>query len=101
MSAQLRLPASAPSRIGLTGNQANVSDRGTGRAGVYAVQREVLATFPEDQFLDWGRDVFPALLRRDARLLAHPIEGFCLGLDTPESYRRGMSMIDSGQVTLQ
>jgi len=41
MSAQLMLPASAPSRIGLTGNQANVSDRGTGRAGVYAVHVSV------------------------------------------------------------
>ena len=70
-------------------------------AGVYVVQRDTLADLPAGRFLDWGRDVFPALLGRGARLIGYPIEGYCLGLDTPESYLRGMSLINSGQVTLQ
>jgi mannose-1-phosphate guanylyltransferase len=70
-------------------------------AGVYAVENRVLNEFSEGCFLDWGKDVFPALLVRGARIRGYPIEGYCLGLDTPASYERGMALISSGQVRLQ
>lgn len=70
-------------------------------AGVYAVEKRVLLDFPEGQFLDWGKDVFPSLLARHRRILGYPIRGYCLGLDTPASYERGMELISSGQVRLQ
>ena len=70
-------------------------------AGVYAVQGRVLGSFPEERFLDWGRDVFPSLLARGARVLGYRIEGYCLGLDTPASYERGLALISSGQVRLR
>ena len=71
-------------------------------AGVYAVEHAVLEAFPENQFLDWGKDVFPALLLPPgrARIFGYPIEGYCLALDTPTSYERGMALISSGQVRL-
>ncbi len=69
-------------------------------AGVYAVEKGVLADFPEGRFLDWGKDVFPVLVARGARLSGYRIEGYCLGLDTPASYERGMALIGSGQVRL-
>jgi len=69
-------------------------------AGVYAVEKRALAALAEGCFLDWGKDVFPVLLARGARLLGYRIEGYCLGLDTPASYERGMTLIRSGQVTL-
>ena len=70
-------------------------------AGVYAVRASVLREFPAGVFLDWGKDVFPRLLARGARMLGYRIEGYCLGLDTPASYERGLALISSGQVTLQ
>jgi len=72
-------------------------------AGVYAVRARVLKDFPEGVFLDWGKDVFPRLLAGGggARILGYRIEGYCLGLDTPASYERGLALISSGQVTLQ
>jgi NDP-sugar pyrophosphorylase family protein len=70
-------------------------------AGVYAVERRVLEGFPPEVFLDWGKDVFPALLSRGARVSGYPIVGYCLGLDTPARYERGVALIDSGQVRLQ
>jgi NDP-sugar pyrophosphorylase family protein len=70
-------------------------------AGVYVVENHVLKDFPMARFLDWGRDVFPALLARPARLLGYRIDGYCLGLDTPTSYERGLALIDSGVVRLQ
>jgi NDP-sugar pyrophosphorylase family protein len=69
-------------------------------AGVYAVENHVLKDFPEGSFLDWGKDVFPSLLARGARVMGYHIEGYCLGLDTPASYERGMALINSGQVRL-
>jgi NDP-sugar pyrophosphorylase family protein len=70
-------------------------------AGVYAVRTAILESFPIDTFLDWGRDVFPRLIAAGARLFGHAINGYCLGLDTPNSYERGMAMIESGAVTLR
>ena len=70
-------------------------------AGVYAVQSRVLQDLPEGCFLDWGRDVFPSLLAGRTRILGHRIKGYCLGLDTPASYERGLALIESGQVRLQ
>ena len=70
-------------------------------AGVYAVEKRVLEGLPEGRFLDWGKDVFPSLLAGGARILGHRVEGYCLGLDTPASYERGMALISSGQVRLQ
>jgi NDP-sugar pyrophosphorylase family protein len=69
-------------------------------AGVYAVRPSVLRPWAGGQFLDWGKDVFPRLLAQRARVYGYPITGFCLGLDTPVSYERGLALIASGQVTL-
>ncbi len=70
-------------------------------AGVYAVSRAVIADLPDGQFLDWGKDVFPALLARGKRLFGWQIDGYCLGFDTPASYERGLALIASGRVRLQ
>jgi len=70
-------------------------------AGVYVVEPGVVRDLPEDRVLDWGRDVFPDLLARGARVFAHRLEGYCLALDTPACYERGMALIASGQVKLQ
>ncbi len=69
-------------------------------AGVYAVERPVFEEFPEGEFLDWGRDVFPLLIERGCRIFGYRIEGYCLAMDTPACYERGMALISSGQVRL-
>ncbi len=70
-------------------------------AGAYVVERHVLEPFAQNTFLDWGKDVFPALLAKGARLQGYRIEGYCLALDTPASYERAMELISSRQVVLQ
>jgi NDP-sugar pyrophosphorylase family protein len=70
-------------------------------AGVYALRGAVMRDLPEGVFLDWGKDVFPALLAGGSRILGYRIDGYCLGFDTPASYERGMALISSGQVRLQ
>ncbi len=69
-------------------------------AGVYAVEPAVLGFFSDARPLDWGRDVFPAMLAAGAPLAGHLIEdgGYCLGLDTPESLAGGRRLLDEGRL---
>lgn len=56
-------------------------------AGVYILEPAVLDAIG-DPPSDFGRDVFPKLLREGKRLAAYPLTGFCFGIDTPEAYER-------------
>jgi len=70
-------------------------------AGVYALSPSVLDLIPPG-FSDFGKDVFPAMLAQGRRLDGWIIDeaGFCLGLDTPQSYANGTALLARGRVTL-
>jgi NDP-sugar pyrophosphorylase family protein len=55
---------------------------------VYLLEPAVLATIPADTFADFGHQVFPDLIASGARVEAYPIDGYCLGIDTPEALAR-------------
>ena len=69
-------------------------------AGVYAVEPSILNLIPHGQFVDFGRDVFPAMLGRRHALRGWVMEneGYCLGFDTPESHAAGLRLLETGQV---
>ncbi|MBP7705137.1 MAG: nucleotidyltransferase family protein [Caulobacter sp.] len=71
-------------------------------AGVYLVEPTILDLIPTGRLVDFGRDVFPAMLESGRALDAYVIEdqGFCLGLDTPESYAAGVALLGEGRVAL-
>jgi NDP-sugar pyrophosphorylase family protein len=69
-------------------------------AGVYALEPGVTDWIPEGQFSDFGRDVFPRLLAEDVPVGGLVIDGYCLGLDDPESMARGLELIRQGEVAL-
>jgi mannose-1-phosphate guanylyltransferase len=71
-------------------------------AGVYVVNASILDLIPRGRLVDFGREVFPALLSAGRPLQGHVIEadGFCLGLDTPESFAAGQALIGSGVLAL-
>lgn len=69
-------------------------------AGVYFVEPSVLDAIPADTFYDFGKDVFPDLLRHGRALYGHSITGYCLGIDTPETYDRANALIAAGKVKL-
>jgi NDP-sugar pyrophosphorylase family protein len=56
-------------------------------AGIYALEPQVLEHIPRGHS-DFGRDIFPAILGEGLKLNAFKMKGYCLGLDTPESYNR-------------
>jgi mannose-1-phosphate guanylyltransferase len=71
-------------------------------AGVYLANPSVLDLIPTGRPVDFGHDVFPAMLTNGRKLQAHIIEqqGYCLGLDTPESYAAGERLLAEHRVVL-
>jgi NDP-sugar pyrophosphorylase family protein len=57
-------------------------------AGVYVLEPEVLRHVPEGVPCDFGRDVFPSLLRNELKLSGYPVSGYLIDIGSPEKYRR-------------
>ena len=57
-------------------------------AGVYLLEPRIMAKIPSVPFVDFGRDVFPALIGEAERLQAYTLSGYCLAIDTPEALER-------------
>jgi len=76
------------------------SAAGLVNAGVYVVEPSILDLIPRGRLVDFGRDVFPAMLSRHRPLFGWVMEeaGYCLGLDTPESHAEGLRLLETGQV---
>ena len=71
-------------------------------AGVYAVEPSLLDLIPRTGLVDFGRDVFPAMLRDGRGLQGHVLDdrGLCLGLDTPQSHAAGQRLLADGRLKL-
>jgi NDP-sugar pyrophosphorylase family protein len=69
-------------------------------AGIYLLEPEIVARIPPASFCDFARDLFPRLLAATVPINSHIIEGYCLGIDTPEAYRRALRLVDEGTVKL-
>lgn len=53
--------------------------------GVYVLNPKIFSYLPQG-FSDFGKDIFPKLLAAKEKLQSYPMRGFCLAMDTPESY---------------
>ncbi len=53
-------------------------------AGVYVVNRDVLAHVPEDTFSDFNKDTFPAVMASGGRLQGRPLEGRWMDVGRPK-----------------
>jgi len=53
-------------------------------AGIYAFEPDILKFIPKE-FSDFGKDVFPSLLKDRIKLSTYIMDGFCLAVDTPEA----------------
>ena len=60
-------------------------------AGAYALEPPVLGRIPRG-FSDFGRDVFPQLLKEGVPMNLYRHAGFCLALDTPEAFERARKL---------
>lgn len=62
-------------------------------AGVYVLSPQILGKIPPSGAPDFGKDIFPLLLQEKRKIMAHPIDGCCLAIDTPEAYQRAQEII--------
>ncbi|MBN9414008.1 MAG: NDP-sugar synthase [Candidatus Eremiobacteraeota bacterium] len=69
-------------------------------AGVYLLEPSVRDLIPAEGAYDFARDLFPRLLDQGVEMRGFELDGFCLGLDTPESWACAQSLIDSGKVRI-
>ena len=77
-------------------------DAGLVNAGVYLVEPQLIDRIPRGRSVDFARDVFPDMLASGVPLQGHVLEpgGFCLGLDTPQSFRAGEALLAAGRISL-
>ena len=56
--------------------------------GIYILSPRAMEAIPEGQAFDFGKDLFPLLLKRGELLLGVPLEGYWCDVGTPLSYYR-------------
>ncbi len=57
-------------------------------AGVYVLEPKVIPVIPAGRAVDFGRDIFPELIRNHFFLQAYPLRAAVYGIDTPELHAR-------------
>jgi NDP-sugar pyrophosphorylase family protein len=60
-------------------------------AGIYVLEFEVLNYIPDNQNIDFGKDVFPSIINSGEKLFAIKVEGDLIAIDTPELLRKYIS----------
>ena len=62
-------------------------------AGVYCLPAAWISALPESYPLDFGQHVFPLWLKQNKALIIYPIDGYCLGMDTRQTYQQALQLI--------
>jgi NDP-sugar pyrophosphorylase family protein len=57
-------------------------------AGVFVVEPDVLSWLPAGQTVDFGRDVFPQMLRLGQTIAGYPMQDALIDIGTKESYQK-------------
>lgn len=61
--------------------------------GIYVFEPEIFRLIPKREFSDFGRDIFPKILKEGNNIYAMILKGKLTAIDTPEFYRRAMEGI--------
>lgn len=74
------------------------SDYDLVNAGCYVCSPNICNYIPDDIFFDFAKDLFPKLLAQKIPLRAHVIDGYCLGLDDPDSYAKVKQLVEEKEI---
>lgn len=66
--------------------------------GIYIIEPEILEYIPKNENYDFGKDLFPKLMRKGIDLMAGYSEGYWRDVGNPESYRDVYDDILTGKV---
>jgi len=64
-------------------------------AGAYLLEPEFLHWIPEG-VSDFAKDVFPPFIAQQQPLTGYLLDGYCLGLDTLETYQKTLQILQQG-----
>ncbi|MCK9351775.1 MAG: HAD-IIIA family hydrolase [Candidatus Pacebacteria bacterium] len=56
-----------------------------GNAGIYLVEPEIFSYIPDDRDYDFGKDIFPSLLKNGVKMFGYRLSGHHLDIGTPEA----------------
>ncbi len=68
--------------------------------GIYIIEPEILDYIPKNENFDFGKDLFPLLMRKGVELMAGHAQGYWRDVGNPESYRDVYEDILSGKMKL-
>ena len=60
-----------------------------GNCGIYVFEPEIFDHFPERDFVDWAKDVFPVLLAQDVPLYGHEIDDYWNDVGSLQEFLQG------------
>lgn len=63
-------------------------------AGAYFLEPSVLNLIPAQMMYDFGKELFPKMVQNGEKIAGHIIDGYCLGIDTPESYHNAIQILE-------
>ena len=61
-------------------------------AGIFVVEPQVLSELPQEQYLDFGRDIFPQMLVKGQTIMGYPITTPLIDIGTPENYQKAQQL---------
>ncbi len=72
-----------------------------GSCGIYVMEPEIFDYFPDQPFVDWAQDVFPALLEQDVAFYGHEISDYWNDIGNIKEFRQGNFDALSGEVRVE
>ncbi len=72
----------------------------TVNTGIYVLDPEVFAYIEKGKMVDWSKDVFPRMLRKQDRLMGYVTQGYWTDVGTIEQYMHACSDYLDGKVNL-
>jgi mannose-1-phosphate guanylyltransferase len=72
-----------------------------GNCGIYLFEPEIFEYFPDRDFVDWARDVFPTLLEHDVPFYVHEIDEYWNDVGSLDELRQGTFDALSGALHLE
>ncbi len=69
--------------------------------GIYIIEPEILDYIPKNENFDFGKDLFPLLMREGVELMAGNAQGYWRDVGNPESYRDVYADILNGKLKLK
>ncbi|MBT8344165.1 MAG: mannose-1-phosphate guanyltransferase, partial [Sulfurovum sp.] len=69
--------------------------------GIYIIEPEILQYIPKNENYDFGKDLFPRLMKEEVELIAGNAQGYWRDVGNPESYRDVYEDILTGKVNFK